>query len=233
MQPEEIRALCAPDLPLEQTVSLVKELMKANRYLDVQMAELLLGRSSARAVNQATALRILEILDQVTVGSRLVRTVSQLLEHDDPHIRSKAALVVGRHVGGWAWIEARLETAECRVRASMLEALWESQDARRASIFAHYRDDSDNRVVGNALYGLYLAHEPNVIPRILRMASHANPKFRGTAAWLMGKIGQLEFVDVLRGLLHDEDRRVKGMALKSLVRINRAGSAGGAAIPDN
>jgi len=228
MQPEKIRLLCCPDRPLDQIVPLVKELMKVHRHLDVQMAELLLGRSGAQPLDRHSTLRALEILDQVTVGPRLVRMVAQLVTHPDPHIRSKAALVVGRRVEGWMWIDAHLETADPRVRANVLEALWESQHDRCRAVFARYRHDADNRVAGNALYGLYLCAEPGAVSAILRMASHADPKFRGTAAWLMGRIGQPEFVEVLRGMVHDADRHVKGVALKSLVRINRGGPDGAA-----
>jgi len=223
MQPEKIRALCSPDRPLEHTVLLVKELMKLDRYLDVQMAELLLGRSNF-ALDQRCAMRALEVLDQITVGPRLVRMVGQLLSHENPHIRSKAAMVVGRRVEGWMWIHSQLATAEPRVRANVVEALWHSGHPLCVAVFSRYRDDDDNRVAGNALYGLYLQGDPGVIPCVLRMAGHADPKFRGTAAWLMGKIGQPGLAEPLRGMLGDKDRHVKGIALKALVRINRAAS---------
>ena len=223
MQADKIRALCSPDQPLEQAISRAKELMTVDPYLDVQLAELLLGRSSAQSLDRPRTLRALEVLDQVTVGSRLVRMIGQLLEHADPHVRSKAALVVGRRVEGWRWIHSRLATAEPRVRANVLEALWESSHPLCAAVFERYRNDNDNRVAGNALYGLYLLHDASVLPSVLCLAGHTDPKFRATAAWLLGKIGQPEFVDVLRGMVQDEDRHVKGVALKSLVRINRYG----------
>jgi hypothetical protein len=199
--------------------------MEAEPLLDVQMAELLLGRSSHEALDRPRALRILEILDRVSVGTRLTRMIGELVGHADPLVRSKAGMVVGRRIG-FRWIYSHLLEADPRVRANMLEALWENREPECMKVFALYRDDGDNRVAGNALYGLYLRGKADAIPSVMRMASHRDPKFRTTAAWLMGKIGQPEFVDVLRRMVNDESRCVKGSALKSLVRINRsAGSA--------
>jgi len=226
MRPDRIRELIRPDEPLEHTLSLVRKAMEAEPLFDVQMANLLLGRSSGEKLDQPRALRMLEVLDRLSVGTRLGRMIGELVEHADPLIRSKAAMVVGRRIEGFRWIYTRLLEAEPRVRANLLEALWENREPECVKVFALYRDDADCRVAGNALYGLYLRGESDAVERVMRMASHPDPRFRATAAWLMGKIGQPDFVDVLKRMVNDQDRRVKGNALKSLVRINRsAGSA--------
>jgi HEAT repeat protein len=200
--------------------------MAQEPFLDVQMAELLLGRSSKGALDQPRALRMLEILDRVSVGTRLTRMIGLLMAHADPLVRSKAALVAGRRMEGFPWIYAHLLKADPRVRANILEALWESREPECVEAFTLCRDDGDPRVAGNALYGLYLRGKADAIPSVMRMASHGDPRFRATAAWLMGKIGQPEFVEVLRRMVNDKGQRVKGNALKSLIRINRsAGSA--------
>jgi HEAT repeat protein len=229
MRADKIRELCSPEQPLEQTVSLVRKAMEAEPFFDVQMANLLLGRSSAEALDQLRALRILEVLDRVSVGTRLTRMIGQLMGHADPLVRSKAAMVAGRRMEGFPWIYAHLSKADPRVRANMLEALWESREPECMEVFALYRDDGNHRVAANALYGLYLRGEAEAIPGAIRMTSHNDPKFRAAAAWLMGKIGQPDFVDVLRRMVNDEDRRVKGSALKSLVRINRSAESAGEA----
>jgi len=226
MRPQNIRALCCPDEPLEHSLSLVATAMEAEPFLDVQLAELVLGRSADEALDGPMALRILEVLDRVSTGMRLARMIGQLQWHPDPLIRSKAALVAGRRMKGFPWIYAHLLDAEPRVRANILEALWENPEPECVNVFALYRDDGDSRVAGNAPYGLYLAGEPDAIASVIRMASHPDPRFRATAAWLMGKIGQPEFADVLKRMVKDEGRGVKGSALKALVRLNRAaGSA--------
>ena len=226
MRLEKIRELCCPDGPLEHAVSIVRKAMETDPLLDVQLANLLLGRSSQEALDPPSALRILEVLDRVSVGTRLTRMIGGLVGHGDPQVRSKAAMVLGRRMEGFRWIYAHLLEADPRVRANMLEALWENRETECMEVFALYRDDRDNRVAANALYGLYLRGDADAIPRIMGMASHRDPKFRATAAWLLGKIGQPEFVDVLRRMVNDADRRVKGNALKALVRIKRSAGSG-------
>jgi len=168
MHPDKIRALCSPDEPLDQTISLVSKAMEAEPLLDAQLANLLLGRSSHQALLQPTALRILEVLDSVSQGTRLAG-------------RSKAALVIGHRTESFDWIDAQLTQAEPRVRASILEALWENREMECLKVFARYRDDGDNRVAGNTLYGLYLCGEADAIPSVVPMAPHKVPRYGSLA----------------------------------------------------
>ena len=222
MAPKQILALCSPDEPFEKTVALVKAAMRTEPSLDIQMTNLLLGLTNAQAPDKRVAMRMLEILDQVSSEARLTRLICQLLQLDDPPLRSKAALLVSRRLDGMDWIFAHLQDADPRVRANILEGLWENTHPACTAVFARYRDDSNNRVAANAVYGLYLRGEADAIPNVMRMASHANPTRRAAAAWLMGMIGRTEFVDVLKRMVKLDERQVKGTALKSLVRINRS-----------
>jgi len=224
-----MRALCSPDEPLERSVSLARKAMEAEPLLDAQLADLLLGRFPHQALDHPTALRVLEVLDRVSLGTSLARTIGPLLAHKDPLVRSKAALVMGRRTENFDWLEKQLTEAEPRVRANLIEALWESRAPECQKLFALYRDDDNCRVAGNALYGLHLTGTEDAVPSVMRMASHVDPKFRATAAWLMGKIGQPHFTEVLKRMVKDENRSVKGSALKALVRLNRA--AGSAQAP--
>jgi len=221
MHPEDIRAVFHPGKPLEHTSSLVGQAMEAEPRLDIELAKLLLGQGSHRAPDQPTALRILEVLDRVSAGTRLARMISPLLRHADPQIRTKAAKVIARRMENFDWIRAQLLKAEPRVRANMIEALWENGDPECVEVFRLYRDDCDNRVAGNALYGLYVCGEAEAIASVLRMASHPDPRFRATAAWLMSRIDEPKFANVLKTMVRDESRSVKGSALKSLVRLSR------------
>ena len=128
MHPEDIRALCHPDKSLEHTLSLIGQAMESEPRLDIELAKLLLGQSSHRAPDQPTALRILEVLDRVSAGTRLAGMISPLLRHADPQIRTKAAKVIARRTENFDWIRAQLPKAEPRVRANMIEAPWEIGD---------------------------------------------------------------------------------------------------------
>jgi len=77
-------------------------------------------------------------------------------------------------------------------------------------------NDENNRVAGNALLGLHLLHEPNTAQRLVQMLGDARPKFRRTAAWLMGKIARPEFKDHLLQAAGDEDAGVRETATRAL-----------------
>jgi len=222
MAPKQILAFCTTDEPFEKTLAVFKTAITTDPSLDIQMKNLLMGVTSGPKPDKRAAMRMLEILDQISPEARVTRLIAQLLQLDDPLLRSKAALMVSRRTGGMDWIFAHLQDADPRVQANILQGLWENAHPACSAVFARFREDSHSRVAANALYGLYLRAEPGVIPSVIRMASHANPKRRVTGAWLMGVIGRPEFVDVLKGMVKQDERHVKGAALKALVKINRA-----------
>lgn len=82
--------------------------METEPRLDIELAKLLLGQSSHRALGLPTALRILEVLDRISAGTRLAGVISPLLRHADPLIRTKAAKVVARKMEDFDWIRAQL-----------------------------------------------------------------------------------------------------------------------------
>ncbi len=104
--------------------------METEPRLDIELAKLLLGQSSHRALGLPTALRILEVLDRISAGTRLAGVISPLLRHADPLIRTKAAKVVARRMEDFDWIRAQLLKGEPRVRTNMIEALWEDRDPK-------------------------------------------------------------------------------------------------------
>jgi len=221
MAPRQILALCSADEPFEKTVSVLKAAMRTEPSLDIQITNLLLGLTNAPALDKRLAMRMLEILDKVSSEARVTRLIGQLLQLDDPPLRSKAALLVSRRAGGMDWIFSHMPDTDPRVRANILEGLWENPHPACTSVFARYRDDSNNRVAANAVYGLYLRGEKDAIAHVMRMASHPDPRRRAAAAWLMGMIGWPQFADVLKRMVKLDERQVKGTALKALVKINR------------
>jgi len=73
MPPERIRTLRSADAPLEETVPLVITMMEEKPALDVQIASFPLGRTS---LDQRDGICVLEILDQVSPGTRTTGGVS-------------------------------------------------------------------------------------------------------------------------------------------------------------
>jgi hypothetical protein len=108
--------------------------------------------------------RALEILDAISKGSRVLNRLTHLIGHDNVRIRSKAALLIGRRVGGPHWAHKVEKDQNHRVRANVIEALWGSVMPRCREMLDRALRDSDNRVVGNAIYGIYRISPPDSIP---------------------------------------------------------------------
>src|SRR5437899_3333086 len=82
-----------------------------------------------------------------------------------------------------------------------IEALW-GVDTPEVRAFLHAAArDPDNRVVGNALMGLYRLEDASAVPALLKMTSHESRRFRATAAWVMGETKDARFTKALAGML--------------------------------
>jgi hypothetical protein len=108
------------------------------------------------------------------------------------------------------------------LRANAVEGLWgvETEEARDLMLAA-LRDGS-NRVVGNALYGLYAMGESASLAEALKLAAHPDAVFRATAAWVMGETGDPRFREPVAQMLRDPHPMVRSRALRSVACIKAA-----------
>src|SRR5581483_2076277 len=127
----------------------------------------------------------------------------RLLRHPNPHIRSKAVLLIGRGNRSPKWIRQRLVDTDPRVRANAAEALWGVGTEEARDLLHSLVGDSNNRVAGNAVLGLYRLGDCAMITEILELAVHESAMFRATAAWVMGETGDPRFTEALAALLRD------------------------------
>jgi hypothetical protein len=205
------------------------ELLEVGQYLmtieglmDVRLVRLFPGRTmSDSKLSQEAVLRALDLLDQLSPGSRLILLVNHLTQHANQRIASKATILVGRRLRNQDWLAQHLDSENGRVRASAIEGLWgvQSPSARRDLIAC--LKDKNNRVVGNAVIGLYRLGEPRVNEFVKRMIEDERPPFRWTAAWAMGQIGSGEFVEYLERAVKDTEAHVRRAAERALEAIQR------------
>jgi hypothetical protein len=221
MDKATITMLCNPKAPLDSAVETAKKLMEADPWLDIELAGLLPSRysSGAKGLPTAEATRLLDILDRISVGSRLVHSLGHLITHTDPQLRSKAALMLGRRVKNIGWARKHLADNESRVRANLIEALWNDKSPECEAIFLQNMTDPDNRVAGNAIYGLHLMGHEGAKQAIADMVKHPEPQFRTTAAWLIEKSSSTDLIATLQPLLTDEDGKVRRAAFKALTKL--------------
>jgi hypothetical protein len=119
---------------------------------------------------------------------------------------------MGRRIQNSHWVERHASSEDPRKRASVVEALWGHRSAwSRQTMWKAVRDEN-NRVVGNALVGLHFLGDSRVGDLVRCMLQDTRVPFRYTAAWVMGKMGDLEFLEPLRAALADPDQQVRQAA---------------------
>ena len=84
-----------------------------------------------------------------------------------------------------------------------------------------YLQDTSERVVGNAVFGLHLLHEADSVELLKQMMADQRPAFRATAAYLAGQIATPEAKALLSRATKDDAASVRLAAKQSMVQIRR------------
>jgi hypothetical protein len=216
-------ALCDPTLTGEEALSLARAAIRADSTADIILARRLADYvSGGRPIRPEDTARLLDILGEISDGTRILPSLMRVMRHSDAYLRSKAVLIIGRGSKSVTWARTRLSEADPRVRANAVEALW-GLDTPAARDLLHFAArDQNNRVAGNALIGLYSVGDSSVIPKILQMASHDSILFRSTAAWVMGESGDPRFTESLGVLLRESNNMVRKRGFVALGQIKTA-----------
>jgi hypothetical protein len=221
--------------PLDPLVELCRQLMEDDRAFDVRLARLLPTRVSEPddiAAPVEAQWRIMEVVDRISSGARVLMTVGHLAEHSNDALASKAAKLIGRRLRNRAWLEKHLASGDARVRANVIESLWGLPGALVHRVFLAALSDGHNRVVGNALIGLARVGEPDVASRVRLMLADPRPAFRATAAWVAGQLSDLTLINDLRVAVGDDMEAVRSAArraLEHLLEIERCAAVAEAA----
>lgn len=216
--------LCDPGASLDDSVRTVKALTQQEPTFDARFARSVLNDGE---ITETARLRGLEVLERLGSSGRLIPILIQFLRDPDSRIRSKAALMFGQIMSARGIMDRLLRDEDARVRANFMEGLWScpaSFDCR--PLFRQALDDSNHRVVANALVGLHrLGGTHEILANASKMARRPEALFRAGSAWVMGQTGDKRFTGVLRQMMRDQDPSVRRNALRSLRRINLASSA--------
>jgi hypothetical protein len=218
------RALCDPALDREQALTLARRAVRVDPLVDTALARQLADASiaSAGAAGFGLADRLMEILGEISDGTRILPSLMRMLRNANPYLRSKAVLLIGRGSRSVKWVESRLTDADARVRANAVEALWGVDTVEARELLDLAARDGNNRVAGNALLGLYWMGESSPLPELVNMAGHAAAPFRRTAAWAMGETGDPRFSEILGRMLADANGGVRKSAFVAVGHIRAA-----------
>ena len=234
-----LRTLCNPEIfTFEEAARIARRLIQVDGQFDVRLLRALVqnnGNTSTKELEQivgtATGIRLLDILGEISDGTRVLSTMAQLLNHPSSHIRSKAALLVGRSSKNHKWVQDRMGEPDARVRANAVESLWGSDTAGCRAVFWSALGDDDNRVVGNAALGLYRLGDPSSVGVILKLLTHTEAGFRVTGAWVMGETGDPRFMPILARIISEPVAELRGNAFRAMAKLKKAMTKRSAAAP--
>jgi hypothetical protein len=220
-----VRALCDPALNRDQAMSLAKSAVCVDPMADTVLARKLADSALGQGEAISDPVRMMEILAEIGDPARVQHSLMRLLRHSNPYLRSKVVKMIGKGSRSVKWVRSKLSESDPRVRANAVEALWgvDSQEARALLQLA--ANDASNRVVGNALLGLYYLGDCAALEELVKLSAHESSLFRATAAWVMGQTGDVRFGDVVRRLLLESEPVVRKRALAALGRIKQAASS--------
>ena len=208
-------------LSVEKAALVAAALTRANadfpRLLAATLAE------GAETAGAEVLERTLHLMDVISPGLLMLPKVSTLLdEAKKARVASKAALFIGRRLRNPKWAAQYLKHADTRVRANVVESLWgcDSEHARR--LLRTAVNDTNPRVMGNAIYGRYLLDDMAMVGEVLAMASSESATARLTACWVMEQTGNERFLGELARLVRDADAAVRSRSLRAIFRIKES-----------
>ena len=217
-KPEFLAYLARPGQFSEgDLLRICRALMEIDKMLDVKLAHAVrLLDCRGHGPDSEAIVRLLGVLDRISPGRRVVMSLFHLTREACPAATSKVALFLGKRGQDPAWMDRQMESTNPRVRANTIESLWGAKNSHARTMLRAALLDQHNRVVGNALFGLHLLGDPSVPGTARKILRCADPRFRATAAWVMGRIAKPEFRNDLTAALGDEDENVRSSAIRAL-----------------
>lgn len=225
--PLSLQQLCDPSaFSASEAIAIARERARLDSLFTARLTRAVMD--SGNPADSQKALRLMEILAAISNPVRVV-LISPLLHHPDTRVQSKASLLVGKVNQDWRWAQQRSRDPDARVRANALEALWGMGGNEARAVFRQSLEDVDNRVVGNALVGLYLAGDSKCAEKITAMANNADEQFKSTAIWVIQKTGDPAFIPTLSGLIRDCGPALRPKVLRALtgLKLGQARQAAG------
>ena len=99
--------VCDAALPREDAVAVARMALQVDPMADVKLAKKLVDALSAE-VSSVEAARLMDVLETISQGSRIMPSLMRLLRQADPQLRSKAVLMIGRASHNVKWAHTRL-----------------------------------------------------------------------------------------------------------------------------
>jgi HEAT repeat protein len=208
--------LCDPALPTAW--ELAQALQQVEPMLNVRLVRL----ADSKLISEKALNRLLDLVQKLPGQERISLQYVKLLRHESDHVRARAVRMIARTNQNAGWVSDRLNAEpDPRVRANLIEGLWETSSREKKAVFLKGTRDTNHRVVANALVGLCRMEDPEAPHRLREMAKHPSAEFRAAAAWAMGELRDSSFLDILTQIARTDQGGPCRNALRALMRIRK------------
>lgn len=219
---EAVQALAEGELPEESTKVLLSQLKRQGCLSAVmkgvhgknrqRFCELLsLARADEPRLHLRIFQRLMELLNDDSLDqaeeilylfdgvvhlngfASLGPAFGRLKEAKDPRLRAKAALLSSSLPSGRHLLESFHEDPDPRMRASVVEYLWPSDEPVARLVFEEALRDPQPRVRASGLLGLYRLGDLRALTGLAKMAESPQALHRAVARWAMEVIREPRF----------------------------------------
>jgi HEAT repeat protein len=191
---------------------------------ELHIVRFLQAQCLSKHVALPTVFRGLDVLGGILDESRLITLLRPFMRSSDPQIASKCVLVIGRQSRSMARLNAIMNETDERIRANLVESLWSRKEPEVQQVLQNALADSHQRVIANAVYGLYLLGVDGWVEGLRRLIGSDVATFRRSGIWMLKSSGMPDAPARLKLLIRDADADVRRAAFDALRHLRERGS---------
>lgn len=210
-------------LPLETSAKIADFALLFDRDFDLRLTERL---EQHRIAEGGVRLRLVELIERVSRGSRAIERIKFLADDPDKRVRSKVVRLLGRISGEAADARRKLGDPDPRVRAAAVEALWGHAAEHGRPVFTAALDDPNHRVRGNAVYGLYRLDDPACLLPMRQLLEDSEELARRAGLWAVEQTRDPRFLPVIAKMMASAGPEARSRCLRAMTAVrDRKGEA--------
>lgn len=165
--------------------------------------------------DRSTTLRAMDMIRELNLCDYFEKTLLALLRSTDEVVVASAVKTAGMisNPATTRAIEAALDHADPRVRANVIESLYQSHLKRHTPRLTRMAEREANRPRANAIGALMQTHRADALSSLKRMLTDGQPMQRVSALWLVETMGLIEVARFVAEMaVSDPDPRVRDRA---------------------
>ena len=157
---------------------------------------------------------LLEILSQTRVRLEVISRLAPVLRDPNPRVHSKMAFLMARVAPDGEWVSEGMADSDPRVRANVVEALWNQKSEFANRLFHRASEDAHHRVSANATYGLYLQGDPAALAKIRHLLLGSDGLARRAGLWLVERTKDPRYLSMLGKLIGKVEPEARARCLR-------------------